>query len=226
MYKPILVPVISPSHLEYYEKYFKPSFDMHVSDEYNLRPVFIEQNQADGDYYGTNWTLITRSKIESMINELHSAASEYVLFSDMDVIFVDKVKNKIEQALKDKDIVFQIDNKKGTYCTGFFAARTNDRVKDFFNYYLEKYNLGKDDQDNMYSILNIRIDTSLRVGGLPREFFSIWRVNGCSRYYGGEIAIPTYPIVVFHTNWTIGKENKLKLLEAYYNKYNTQIQNK
>lgn len=215
--KPILFAVASKSHLDYYKNFFKPSFDKFLANEYDLKFVEIDQKGSCGDYYKSGWFDVTRLKASKIIEEFRSSKNDYVLFSDVDVLFLNSIRKDIEKHLTGSDMVFQMDSNY-IHCTGLFAARVTDRVRSFFDYYEQVYDSSRDDQDNMDNALRTfrkKMKTKFKICQLPKEYFSVWRVTNEVHYDGGKIPLPDYPIKTFHANWTIGKENKLKLLRAY-----------
>jgi hypothetical protein len=122
--------------------------------------------------------------------------------------------------LQNNDIVFQNDYASGP-CTGFFACRKTNIMKQFFNRALEIFHT--DDQVTVHNTLkefpNIKFDL------LPKEFFTYGVFNNGEWDYPEnniiDFKIPS-DIVCHHANWTAGIHNKLKLLNFVKDNYNNQ----
>jgi len=71
----------------------------------------------------------------------------------------------------------------------------------------------------------VRQKKSLRVGLLGLDAYSVWMSNGGTRWeIGQDISNIPDDIRLHHANYTVGEENKVKLLEAVRNKYDAKMQ--
>jgi len=141
------------------------------------------------------------------------------IWSDCDVLFFGPMTKHLLLELGDYDIACQYDS-RGMYCAGFFICRSSNSTKNLFRDIYEIMEKDHDTHDDDQDILNKLIANS------NGKFLSdrFWTVglylenNGYSMPWANQtIEIPK-DILVFHANWTIGIENKIKLLEMALNR--------
>ncbi len=120
------------------------------------------------------------------------------------------------------DIVFQMDS-DDIYCAGFFICNQSYKVLNFFK--LVRDELGRRFNGVIHDqiIINDLIRNNqhgIEVGKLDKnEFWTI--ANSIGGVWNGtaEFNVPSN-LIVHHANWTIGIDNKLKLLNLTRQKYN------
>ncbi len=162
------------------------------------------------------WSNTMRRKIDYILYSLeHTKEHGIFIHSDIDIVFYDKIKTDILNLMNGYDILFQRDSKDNNHslCMGFFACVKNDKTVDFFkNIYtnLHKY-------DNDQTAVNSLIKKyNLKYGNLPNNYYSVGVENGL--WEGDEdIKIPE-KILIHHANFTVGVENKIKLINLVKSK--------
>ena len=210
-----MIPILTyhtESHKCLYDDFFKPSFDKHLSEDFTLVSINGMQKCASATYYEEGWFDTVYEKIKFVNNFLNITDSELFVFSDVDIIFLDNIKDTILAELNDCDMAFQQATSCGTVCSGFYAVRVNDNVKCFFRYLLEFYDLSFGDQHNINALLGTGQYNFKLLG---REFYNpmdLW--ESCEELWckGDDIHIPDHEVFLFHANYNKGVENKRALL--------------
>jgi len=141
--------------------------------------------------------------------------AEPFLYSDVDVSFFgDDVAADLLRQLGEHDVAFQDDGPAGR-CAGFFMVRPNDRTARFFRGVRDlMVERNTDDQACLNMVLEedgCDLDHVL----LDSSYFNLHNVAG--RMWTpdeGKLIPESIPLVLraFHANWTVGVENKLRLL--------------
>jgi hypothetical protein len=205
-----LLTYYSPSHRRYFENFFKPSFDRHLAEEFELVAVADEQRCKTGLFRSEGWQFMARAKLESILAYLHGHLTEdIVMFSDVDVLFFRPIRHLLISELGDADIAFQSDN--ADFCTGLFVLRNNARVRDLFRQACEVC-----DRCDQIAINQVIPQLPIKAKFLSEAFFSIWRTTSGKVWFAHlPIRMPDHPIAVYHANFTSGTGNKMLLLRYY-----------
>ena len=193
------------SHKSLYDKFidsfpFEPNFDLQLR--------YFNQDCLSGKFMSNGWLNIMRNKLEYILYSLEETTEgEFFVHSDIDVVFYGHIKDDILSLADGFDILFQKDGEKGL-CMGFFACVKNPATVSFFKEVLERL----DEFENDQKAVNILIvGSGLKYGFLPERYFSIGVKNGL--WSGQESIYVPEGILIHHANWTVGVENKLKLIE-------------
>lgn len=205
-----LLTYYSPSHRHYFDNFFKPSFDRHLAEEFELVAVADEQRCKTGVFQSEGWQFMARAKLESILGYLNDHPMEdIVMFSDVDVLYLRPIKQLVLSELGDADIAFQSDN--DAFCTGLFVLRNNSRARDLFREACEVC-----DRCDQVAINQVIHQLPVKAKVLSEAFFSIWRTTGGRVWVPRlPIRLPTYPIAVYHANYAKGDRNKTLLLRYY-----------
>jgi hypothetical protein len=202
------------SHKILMENYFKPS----ISKIKNITVInHFDQNQISptGSYLADKWKEATYKKIDIFIKACLENYNKIFIFSDVDIYFIKDNLDFLTEELGDYDIALQNDAQIKYdalwYCTGFFIARGSDKLINLFN--LMKDSDCIDDQYalNKY-IYNI---PDLKYKLLSEKVYTIGKQF--TAWLNQDFDIPEY-VSIFHANYTIGIENKIKLLEMVKDK--------
>jgi GR25 family glycosyltransferase involved in LPS biosynthesis len=200
-------------------KIFIPTFERSL---YKVHPdLEIKYMALDsaGSYKTPGWLSAMKQKLELIYECLCDAddEDEIFMYSDLDIQFFAPFRSYIEELLMTNDIVFQNDCPE--YCTGFFACKKTDAVKDLFKtaITLLKY---KSECDQTVINEVIHVFPSIVKYVLPNEFFTVG-MHGGKVWDGEEFEIPEN-IIMHHANWTVGIDNKIKLLEQVRAKQRSQ----
>jgi hypothetical protein len=203
----------SDSHSVLYNDYFLKSYNKYLSKNYTLLTKKIDQLSPSGDWASTGFDETMMEKVKWIIQNIDLNDSGYLVFADCDVQFF----GDLEFNLLNHDILFQHDYFDNNYCAGFFICKQNKKVLDFFNLVQEVFHSnmnGKiDDQAIINKLLNNKSSNlNLNFGILPSNKY--WTVafstNGV--VWNGQDFICPSNIILHHANFTIGVENKIRLM--------------
>ena len=202
-----LYTIYTPSHKILFDNYFKPSL---IEGEYDLKPKeLINQECPTGTYYQDGWNQTTYRKVEYFLKIAEENMGDTFVFSDVDIQFFGRTKETLLEELGDADIAAQ-DDTCNFMCSGFFICKSNERTIRMFKSMKDNYHLYKEDQDALNQnkhLANWKL--------LSRKFFTVGQLT--NRVWNGEDFIVPNGILMHHSNWTIGIDNKIKLLEKVKN---------
>lgn len=200
--KPRLMTFYSNSHKILYDQYFKPSVE--YFNEYDLISYQAEQF-GSGSFMEKGWKEAMGKKIDFIIDMINDCWGDYFVFADADVIFFRKTVDYLLDKVKDVDAAFQVDANK--VCAGFFIMKCNAATLQFMSTVKQEYHRYPEDQTAMQNHISM-IGYKL----LPTEIFNISHING-DKVWDCDYAlkIPSN-IRVFHGNWTIGIDNKIRIM--------------
>jgi hypothetical protein len=175
-----------------------------------------------GSYRTPGWLSAQKQKLELIYECLCDTddEDEIFMYSDLDIQFFAPFRSYIEELLMTNDIVFQNDCPDyPVYCMGFFACKKTDAIKDLFKtaITLLKY---KSECDQTVINEVIHAFPSIVKYVLPNEFFTVG-MHGGKVWDGEEFEIPEN-IIMHHANWTVGIDNKIKLLKQVRAKQRSQ----
>jgi len=199
-----LLTFFSDSHDILFKNYFKPSIDK--IDEYDLVVEKFDQIGISGAYFENGWKESMLQKLKFLVKTVNECWGDCFVFSDADVIFIDKTKNFLIKNLGDKDAAFQFDY--NGLCAGFFIMKSSQKTLDFLNKCIDTYDDYPDfDDQNVMRVHEKMLNYKL----LPEEIFNISMINGGSVWDGElNLEIPKN-IIAFHANWAIGVKAKIDL---------------
>jgi MoaA/NifB/PqqE/SkfB family radical SAM enzyme len=204
-----LICVYTPSHKKLKDKWFLPS----LRDKFEIE--FYEfAKSGDGNYLESDWTEAVLFKCEVIIKSIKDHPGEIIFYSDVDIIFFAKFKERVLQALEGKDIVCQVDDPYGSLCTGFFALRSNRLTLKLWEEVHEAVKTEGRNQPAFNRI--IRGMKDIHYEYLPVTFFGAGTFRPVLWKKGDLILLPENP-VMFHANWTMGIGNKTFLLRQVKN---------
>ncbi|MEO8948273.1 MAG: putative nucleotide-diphospho-sugar transferase [Mucilaginibacter sp.] len=209
-----LLTYYSPSHELLFEKHFYPSYLKHLSDDFELF-VLKDQQTCDVVFRKGNWNKQVKEKVTYVNNFIQDTASDFFLFSDVDIIFYKNVKEDLLFEMYNVDIGFQSDNTKGqtdNLCSGFYCCRVNNKTKSFFNYLTNHYDNNQSDQQNFNLFLP---KSDLNYKPLSNKFYNFSHSTGSIWHHGLKIPFPEFPIAMYHANYTVGNTNKEYLLQTF-----------
>lgn len=183
--------------------------------------LYSTQLCSSGSFADDGWRATQLKKVENYISvfKKHNQ-SDIIVGTDADVQFIKPCKNNLVEFLGENDISFQ-ENVNGKICSGFFVARCNINVINFFekvfnslSVEIGKSSTGGGEQYEMWKLIESG-NHSTKIGKLPKD--EIW--NPRVRYANlNELIIPD-SMLVHHANWTHGLENKIKQLEYVKEKF-------
>ncbi len=213
-----LLTFFTDSHVPLYEKYFVPSYNTYLKDDFELYESHYEQVCEKASYGTPGFGETMIGKLNHIIDYIDLNDENPLVFADCDIQFFNNFKDDIINELDDYDIKFQDDIL--VVCAGFFICKQNQKILNFFNdirkTLVDTVKNGMDDQQ----LINLFLRTNkhpLKHGVLSRDkYFTVASANGGKQWNGSDFNIPK-TILVHHGNWTVGLENKFKLLEYVKN---------
>jgi len=200
----------SPSHKILFDEFFIKSFP---HEEFNLNIQLDEQKCPSGNYHSEGYAESCLLKVNMLVNACKNNMNSYFVFSDIDVQFFGKIKDVLLQELDDYDIACQSDNHE--YCAGFFICKCNEKTLHLFE------SMSKDLQSNLSNLnmdcqfmLNKYIPIlEIKAKKLSHKFITIGNLQ--SGVWDENKSVAQFPkdILMHHANFTIGVQNKIKLLQ-------------
>lgn len=201
-----LYTIYTESHRDMYENYFLKT----LPNEFEVISNEIPQECPTGEFYETGWDKTCYRKIELYLKACEENMGGIFAFSDVDIQFFGKIKDILLEELGDFDIACQNDTGP-YYCSGFFVCRGNERTLNMFREMLKNYD--KEDQ----TTLNNQIHLS-RSKFLSHKFFTIGHLLNTA-WTGQEFEL-SHEILMHHSNWVVGIDNKKKLMDIVREKNN------
>jgi hypothetical protein len=192
----------SKSHEDLYDLFLKSLRE--TNPDIDLVVDIIDQ-RGSGSFMEEGWMSTMGNKIDQIIRACE--IGEIFIHSDSDVIFLKEIGEKILEELGDFDIAFQDDGPVGM-CMGFFICKPNPEVTSLFKKVKEILHLHQGhDQNAINSIIQ---NFNVRYKRLSHLFFNYGQTRG-KVWEGEEFEVPK-DTLIFHANWTVGIENKIKLI--------------
>jgi hypothetical protein len=214
-----LITFYSDTHEYMYKKYFIESFNKYLCKKYTLHAKKTEQICETGYFQSKGFDLAMLEKINIILENININDKNLLVYADCDVQFF----GDLEFDMTDKDILFQHDYYSEHYCAGFFICKQNLQILNFFKEVQDNLkrtmNGLRHDQDVINEILKYDY-CSIKKGMLPdNKYWTVANSTNGNIWSGQEINVPN-EIIMHHANFTIGVENKIKLLELVKNKKN------
>jgi hypothetical protein len=198
----------SESHKYLYDLFLD---SIHKTNSFIDINVDILDQQGSGSFMESGWESTMGKKLDQIIRACEEG--DIFIHSDSDVIFLRNIEEKILEELGDFDIAFQDDGVVGL-CMGFFICKPNTEITSLFKKVKEILPSFKGhDQNALNSIIQ---NYNIKYKKLSHLFFNYGQTR--SRVWNGEDFEVAEDILVFHANWTIGTENKIKLINKIKNK--------
>ena len=195
------------SHSDLFDNYFLPSVPKNLEVVAKKFP-----QECSGVFMDSGWMLTMGKKLEYIIESIRECWGGVFIHSDCDVQFFGSFERDILEQLGGKDIAGQRELRADEMCCGFFICRANERTLTLF----KNVKLLADDKNNDQVVLNKIKDKFVDWGLLDDKYLSVIHLlkNVPLWVPGGEIELKRKDILVHHANWTIGVENKKKLMDA------------
>jgi MoaA/NifB/PqqE/SkfB family radical SAM enzyme len=199
-----LISVCSPSHDTLKDEWFLRT----LKDDYEVCTYRCDV-RGQGTYLEEDWTRAVLFKSATIIDAIQENWGDVFVYSDVDVTFFAPTKTTILKRLIDRDIVCQLDDPRGNLCTGFFGIRANEATLKLWREVQKTVQRERCDQIAFNRL--VRKSKDLRAGYLPSSFFGPGTFSGRVFRGGDRLYIPARP-VMFHANYTVGVDNKIRLL--------------
>jgi hypothetical protein len=198
----------TPSHEQLIDQHFKPSVE---STRLIVNAKVLPQQSVNGAFQSDGFQATCLAKVGYILEVLAAnLGGDPFIFSDVDVRFYGDPTADLTQLLGNNDIMFQDDGPAGA-CTGFMVMRPTPRVLEYWRKVAERMrDTNQLDQDAANRLLETHFAPAW--GLLPERYWTVG-MKGVGWNPGDPVAPPA-DLMVHHANWTVGVENKLKLLEA------------
>jgi hypothetical protein len=195
-------------------KYFLNTFPFDERVDLNIR--FMPQECQTGEFVSDGWKQTMTRKVEYIIdafNELNEG--DIFIHTDADIIFIKPYVDEMLKEMQDADIIFQEDI--GIVCMGLFMCKVTRETRKFFTEVLNCLPNHQHDQDAANALIRKK-SFNLKIKLFSHKFFN----HGFLRkHYTGEDTILLPPdMIMFHANFAVGVETKLKLIKLVLKHYN------
>lgn len=199
------------SHTTLLNDYFLPS--LQPEDNFEVVIEKFPQECKNGNFMASGWIETMQKKVSYILRGIEENWGSIFIHADCDICFFKPFKDLIMQEIQDYDIVGQHDG-GGSMCCGFFACRGNDNTKKLFEHVLRDMHNSNNDQQ----AFNTLKDKYVKSKVLDDRFFNVNSV------LNGRVWTPALDfdigkdIVMLHANWTVGVDNKCKLMNLVKSK--------
>ena len=193
------------SHQSMYEEVFLPSL---IPNEYELIAKKFDQHCPSGDFDSEGWDITMRNKAELILQAIEDNWGEVFVYVDCDVQFFQPTKDYIIESMGNADLICQ--NDMHSYCAGFVAVRANEKTQELYKKVIADTPKCGDDQRALNGVLR-RERRIVKVKKFDNRIFTIAMAERAI-WHGKEVTVPNN-LLAHHANWTVGIENKLKLME-------------
>lgn len=198
------------THKSLYEDFFIPSWERHgLSNNFDLKTLNGHQFSETGNFNSQGTIDTWDERLGMFLDVIEENWGSFFIYSDCDVQFFGNFYDDIISRIDENtDMLAQSD--MGTICAGFMVVQANKIMKKFFEKIRKELKNFSNDQMciNHYKM-------QMRSKLLPEsKYFTIANSNGGRVWTPDQtnLIIPN-DILVHHGNYTIGIENKTKLME-------------
>jgi hypothetical protein len=200
------------THKEMFEQYFVPSVPFNVP----YISEYFPQECASGSFHADGWMKTMNRKVDYVIRSIQETWGSWFIHSDCDVQFFPEngdLMADIETHLNEKDIVGMDDI---MMCAGFFACRSNDKTLKLWSMVQDNLSRFANDQIALNHFLP---QTGVSFGLFPRfRYYNYMHHHTTHAVWNGQQPITLSPterkcVLVHHANYTVGVENKVKMLQ-------------
>lgn len=195
------------THKSLYYNYFLDSYKK-TNMNFELISDCFEQ-ECDGNFMSDGWNKTMYKKIYQILKACGD--NELFIHSDCDVYFKKNIKEPILQELDDFDIAFQDDVLSG-YCMGFFICKPSKEISILFRDVINNIDKYGNDQVALNKLIN---KYNIKHKKLSNRFFSYGQLKS-GLWNNNNFELPSNALMM-HANYTIGIENKMKLLDKFKN---------
>jgi hypothetical protein len=203
----------SDSH-KIFLKYFLNTFPFDETIDLSIR--YIPQECASAKYEAEGFNKSMKRKVAFINDTLDELKDDDIfIFTDPDVVFVKPYKNLFLEEMADSDIIFQSD--RYTACMGVFMCKVSERIKFFFRDLYNNLDNFIHDQEAANYLLKVK-NYNLKIKLFSHKVFNYGFLD--YRYEGENVINFPDDIVLMHANYTVGVENKTKLIKLTLEHFN------
>ena len=207
----------SPSHKILFRDYFKPSVEKF--NELELHYIQSDRQECKGGgYFDIGFKKETTNKIKAIYRFMteHISLNEYFIYSDVDVLFIGKIKDYLKNYTQDyfvENITFQNDGIGGYNCGFMLIKKTASTIR-----LLEKIIIhlaaSTDETLNDQIVLN-KIAVKKECSLFDDKIYHYGMIE--NKIWNGEHFELPNGCIVFHACYCSGIDNKIKLLNNILN---------
>lgn len=204
----------SDTHEVLYTDYFMKSFyEMKMNDFFEVDATRVRQRTMSGDFGTPGFAESMKDKVEIILRAIDENKGSQFIFADCDIQFLQHLRYDLANYNMDNiDMLAQSD--QGAICAGFMMCKSSPKLENFFNKILHNCMNFANDQ---LCINEYRSDINYEL--LPEDKY--YTVGNYTGLWNGEDIDTPKNIVMHHANFTVGVNNKIKLLNLVKNKLNT-----
>lgn len=186
-----------------------------LTHPYFPKDVIIKRLEADGISFGSaEFNLMSKVQEVNFTEEIKKCKmGDIIMQCDSDVLLNAPI-TWFEEQLGGNDMIAQYDHGSGA-CFGFFVMRVSPKMIEVFE---------EVDRNTTAEINNqVAFNRTPERFGIKLAYFDtkdVWNYGCLGRgvWNGEEFQFPDN-LKAFHANWTVGNENKVKLLKMALKKY-------
>ena len=198
----------SPSH----EIYFRNMFESLrlVGSKHTLHSKIVRQ-VCDPNFGSSDVKRFYFLKVIYILELLYQEDEPFI-FSDVDCYFFKDFHLDLGRYY---DFFAQYEKQiygRHTVCSGFMLLKPNNKTRKMFTWILKNLHRFNGDQEALNAYLFLHPFT-MKYKMLPKTFYSINFDNGDKVWNGEHVDVTIEDMIMIHLHWTIGEENRTKLLE-------------
>jgi len=210
----------TPTHKVFFDDWFIKTISEEDKDKVHVEK--FEQECTTGAFMGSGWNKTMLKKVDYIRECLSYDDMFFHLDSDIQFFrpFHDDCVRVMEK--ENLDILAQNDG-NNTVCCGCMLIKPSVKMIKTFDEVYTLTESGKAGNDQQ--ALNRLLPTSgLRVGMLGKDYYSVWMSNGL-REWQPEHGVENIPddIRLHHGNYVVGVDDKMKLMQAVRDKYDSKV---
>jgi hypothetical protein len=194
------------SHSVLLNNYFLPSIPK--NDDLEVIIEKMPQECKTGNFMDGGWNVTMKRKIDYILRSIDECYGDVFIHADCDIEFYKPITKDLLEQLGEYDLAGMNDG-PDCICCGFFVCRANDRTKNLF----QKIRTTIDNYSNDQFALNHLKHGTISFKFLSRLYYNVSFSIG--KVWEPTIKIPNIDKNIFmtHANFTIGVDNKCKLLD-------------
>jgi FkbM family methyltransferase len=209
--KPKVYTFFTETHKELFERFDRTFDSSGMIESFDLIANEFKQ-ECSGNFMEVGWNNTMRKKVEYVLRSINETFGGWFIHADCDIQFFADMYEDIAPRIENYDLVAQNDN--GTICAGFFACRSNERMRKVFEEVLSIMDAAGNDQRAL-NALKGKFSYQL----LPNSYFTVGNVNGGKIWNGETNFMPPKKTFMHHANYVIGPEKKMELMDAVSSKF-------
>ena len=172
-----------------------------MQDDWEINIEYFGKAGEGGNFKTHGWLDIQKRKLDFMIGKIEENMGDVIIWSDLDIQFFATCTPLINEAIAEKDIVFQAEHwpEKKEVNVGFMAIRCNKRTLALYRM-ARQYDLTKvalADQTAINEIIS-KNELGIQWDILPNQF---WAMS----HYMYNSSVPPPDVVLHHANCTAPK---------------------